>query len=65
MSESTPDERAIFAQRVLRLTQRRAREADVTVTQYLAGILEGRFPRLGADEVAAAPDDDPADAPGR
>jgi hypothetical protein len=48
------EEQARFADRVLKVTECKAREAGVGVTEYIAGILEGRFPRIDAAEADAA-----------
>jgi hypothetical protein len=51
------EERARDVARLLAATERRAEAAGVSVTEYMAGILEGRYPRITREELD---DDGPA-----
>lgn len=51
------DEQAKLTERVLELTQRKASRVGVSVTAYMAGILEGRYPLITSRDIDDAADD--------
>jgi hypothetical protein len=45
------DELGRYVALLLTATERRAEAAGVSVTEYMAGVLDGRYPRITREEV--------------